>query len=141
MRAVDPWAVPIRCTENHGDAVHVDAALLWTTQPRVDVRGYVNQTPVAGVHLDALRWAVVAAMRHLDDRLFRVHPPALFEVAAEGLVAAVHVELADPKLDQGRDLINREAATACLDTVTTGLTDALADDHALRDRLLSRIPR
>jgi hypothetical protein len=42
---------------------------------------------------------------------------------------------------QRGDLINREVATAVLDTVTAELSDALADDHALRDRLLSRIPR
>lgn len=141
--AKDPRAEPIRMYEDHAGQLQVDVAVLWTNERRTDVRGFVNQMPDRGVHVDTLRWGIVEAVRGLDDRLARVNAPALFEVLAPGLVAAISVELDNPRYaTQARTwLDNPEVGIAVQSTVTAGLSEALARDHALRDRLLARIPR
>jgi DNA gyrase subunit B len=139
----EPWSVPIRLRENHAGEVDVDVALQWTDRAGSAVHGFVGQSRGGGVHVEALRWGLVQAVRGLDEALVRVNAPALFEVVGRGLVAAVSVALEAPRFgNPSRDwLENPEVGAAVRTTVAAGLSSILATDHALRDRLLARIPR
>jgi DNA gyrase/topoisomerase IV subunit B len=126
---------PIRAT-GASDGIRVDAAIAWA-EDELDARieGFANEIACGGPYLTAFRTGIRRAVgRLLGGRVRRAAD------IARGLVAVVHVRLADPQFTSWRKgvLANPEVGTVVRRVVAAGI-GAAAGRHPTLDALLDRL--